>query len=248
MHILLAESNLPAALWASKTLRSSRTVVDSTDTGSGALHLLRQYEYDALLINFTLPDMDACELLRRLRRASIDVPVLVLFSLSNTTGRVKAFDNGADEVISMPIEGSELVARVQAVVRRANGYSHSILRIGALELNLTSRTLHVHGQPVHMTRQEFAILALLMERRDRIISKESFLSHLYGGLDEPDIKIIDVFICKVRRKLSNAGADNVINTVWGCGYILRDSAFVSLGFSDGLSVACLDEILTPQAA
>jgi two-component system cell cycle response regulator CtrA len=235
-------------LWAIQTLTSAQFVVDTVDTGNGALDLIKHYEYDALLTNFTLPDMDACELLRRLRRAGIDMPVLVLSGLSNTTGRVEAFDHGADDVVSMPVESAELVARVQAVVRRANGHSHSILQIGALELDLVSHSLLVHGRPVRLTGKEFALLTLLMQRRDRIISKESFLSHLYGGLEEPDIKIIDVFICKVRRKLAEAGADNVIDTIWGCGYTLRDGGSINHIHSDGPGIAHRHELLRTQAA
>jgi two-component system cell cycle response regulator CtrA len=248
MRLLLAESNVKTALDAAQMLMASQIVVDTTDTGASALNLIKHYDYDALLVNFTLADMNACEVLRRLRKTGSNLPVLVLSGLSETTDRVKAFEHGADDVVSMPVENAELVARVQAIVRRTNGYSHSILQIGALVLDLANHSLLVHGQPVHLTCKEFAVLSLLMQRRDKIISKDSFLSHLYGGLEEPEIKIVDVFICKVRRKLARAGADNVIGTIWGSGYILRDRATTSHADSGELSISCTHEILASLAA
>ena len=248
MRILLAESNVTIALQTAQMLMMAQIVVDTVDTGSGALDFIKHYEYDALLIDLALPDMAAWEVLRRLRKAAIDLPVVVLSSLSDPAGRIKAFDHGADDVVAMPVESAELIARVQAIVRRANGYSHSILEVGTVALDLASRSLLVHGRPVHLTVKEFALIALLMQRRDKIVSKETFLSHLYGGLEEPEIKIIDVLICKVRRELAAAGAGDVIGTVWGCGYILRDRATITRAYSGGPSVACAHAILTHQAA
>ena len=129
---------------------------------------------------------------------------------------------GADDFITKPCDHTELFARMQAIVRRSKGYSQPTLHCGPLQLNLDSREVFVAGRQVHLTGKEFAILELLVLRKGMVLTKEVFLNHLYGGMDEPEMKIIDVFICKLRKKLAEAGAPNVVGTVWGRGYMVRD--------------------------
>ena len=121
-----------------------------------------------------------------------------------------------------PSTRTSLVARIQAIVRRSKGFAHSRLEVGGITMDLAAREVSVEGRPVALTSKEYAILELLVLRRGAVLSKENFLDHLYGGIDEPDAKIIDVFICKLRKKLAGAGADSLIGTVWGRGYIVRD--------------------------
>jgi two-component system cell cycle response regulator CtrA len=160
--------------------------------------------------------------LRRLRAARIETPVLILSGLGKTQAKVRGFGAGADDFITKPFDGQELVARIQAVVRRAKGFAQPTLSVGALTLNLASREVTVDGQPVHLTGKEYAVLELLTLRKGTVLTKEAFLNHLYGGMDEPEVKIIDVFICKLRKKLTQAGAENLIGTVWGRGYVMRE--------------------------
>jgi two-component system cell cycle response regulator CtrA len=148
--------------------------------------------------------------------------VLILSGLNRAGAKVKGFGVGADDFISKPFDRDELIARIQAVIRRSKGYSQPALRIGNLQLNLDSREVQANGNPVHLTGKEYAILELLVLRRGMVLTKEAFLNHLYGGIDEPEMKIIDVFICKLRKKLAQAGAGNLIGTVWGRGYMMRD--------------------------
>jgi two-component system cell cycle response regulator CtrA len=139
---------------------------------------------------------------------------------------VKGFGMGADDFITKPFDSQELLARIHAVVRRAKGFSQPTLSVGPLLLNLGSREVSVEGRPVHLTGKEYGILELLTLRKGVVLTKEAFLNHLYGGMDEPEVKIIDVFICKLRKKLATAGADNLIGTVWGRGYVMRDPSGV----------------------
>jgi len=203
-------------------LKANGGVTDHTDTGEEALELVRHYDYDIVLLDLMLPDMDGYEVVRRMRSARIDAPVMILSGLTRPQAKVKAFTVGADDFISKPFDGTELVARMQAIVRRSKGFSQPTLRVGAVQLNLDSREVTVSGQRVHLTGKEYAILELLVLRKGMILTKEAFLNHLYGGMDEPEMKIIDVFVCKLRKKLLIAGADNVIGTVWGRGYMVRD--------------------------
>jgi two-component system cell cycle response regulator CtrA len=222
MRVLLIEDDLTAARGVTLMLRAAGAVVDHSDNGEEALELSRHYEYDVVLLDLILPDIEGFEVVRRMRIARNDTPVLILSGLSRPQAKVKGLGLGADDFITKPFDKAELLARMQAVVRRSKGFSQPTLRIGPVELNLDSREVLVDGREVHLTGKEYSILELLVLRKGMVLTKEAFLNHLYGGLDEPEMKIIDVFICKLRKKLAQAGADNLIGTVWGRGYMLRE--------------------------
>jgi two-component system, cell cycle response regulator CtrA len=212
MRILLIEDDLVAARGVSLMLRSTGAVVDHADTGEEGLELARHYDYDIVILDLMLPDIEGFEVVRRMRISRNDTPVLILSGLGL----------GADDFITKPFDKAELLARMQAIVRRSKGFSQPSLRVGPLMLNLDSHEVSVDGKPVHLTGKEYAILELLVLRKGMVLTKEAFLNHLYGGMDEPEMKIIDVFICKLRKKLATAGADNLIGTVWGRGYMIRE--------------------------
>jgi two-component system cell cycle response regulator CtrA len=222
MRILLVEDDLTAARGVSLMLKAAGAVVDHSDTGEEALELSRHYEYDIVLLDLILPDIEGFEVVRRLRIARNDTPVLILSGLTRPQAKVKGLGLGADDFITKPFDKAELLARMQAVVRRSKGFSQPTLRIGPVELNLDSREVWVEGKQVHLTGKEYSILELLVLRKGMVLTKEAFLNHLYGGLDEPEVKIIDVFVCKLRKKLAQSGADNMIGTVWGRGYMIRE--------------------------
>jgi two-component system cell cycle response regulator CtrA len=222
MRVLLVEDDLTTARGVALMLKSASMVVDTADTGEEALELARLYDYDILVLDLMLPDMEGYEVVRRLRAARVETPVLILSGLAKPQARVKGFGLGADDFLAKPFDREELVARLQAIVRRAKGFSRPSLAVGPLVLDLSSREVTVEGRPVHLTGKEYAILELLTLRKGTVLTKEAFLNHLYGGMDEPEVKIIDVFICKLRKKLASAGASDLIGTVWGRGYVLRD--------------------------
>ena len=224
MRVLLIEDDLTAARAITLVLKSSSAVVDQADTGEEALELLRHYEYDIVVLDLILPDMEGFEVVRRMRQGRNSTPVLVLSGLARAQAKVKALGMGADDFMTKPFDRAELLARVQAVVRRSKGFSQPMLRLGGLQISLDSREVTVNGQPVHLTGKEYAILELLVLRKGMVLTKEAFLNHLYGGMDEPEMKIIDVFVCKLRKKLALAGAASVIGTVWGRGYMIREPA------------------------
>jgi two-component system, cell cycle response regulator CtrA len=203
-------------------LRSGGAVVDHADTGEEGLELARHYDYDIVVLDLMLPDMEGYDVIRRMRAGRIDVPVLILSGLSRPQAKVKGLGMGADDFITKPYDNAELLARMQAVVRRSKGFSQPKLSVGPLQLNLDSREVTVDGSQVHLTGKEYAILELLVLRKGMVLTKEAFLNHLYGGMDEPEMKIIDVFVCKLRKKLAQAGGENLIGTVWGRGYMIRE--------------------------
>jgi two-component system cell cycle response regulator CtrA len=222
MRVLLVEDDLASARGLALMLRSGGAVVDHADTGEEALELVHHYDYDIVVLDLMLPDMDGYDVVRRMRSARIEVPVLILSGLTRPQAKVKGLALGADDFLTKPFDKAELIARMQAVVRRSKGFSQPALRVGNLQLNLDSRDVLVDGGQVHLTGKEYAILELLVLRKGMVLTKEAFLNHLYGGMDEPEMKIIDVFICKLRKKLAHAGADNLIGTVWGRGYMIRE--------------------------
>jgi two-component system cell cycle response regulator CtrA len=222
MRVLLIEDDLTTARGLSLMLKSGGAVVDQADTGEEALELARHYDYDVVILDLMLPDMEGYEVVRRMRAARIETPVLIVSGLSRPQAKVKGLGMGADDFITKPFDKAELLARMQAVVRRSKGFSQPTLRVGSLVLNLDSRDVTVEGQPVHLTGKEYAILELLVLRKGMVLTKEAFLNHLYGGMDEPEMKFIDVFVCKLRKKLAQAGGENLIGTVWGRGYMIRE--------------------------
>jgi two-component system cell cycle response regulator CtrA len=222
MRILLIEDDIIAARGIALMLKSSGAVVDHADTGEEGLELTRHYDYDIVVLDLILPDIEGFEVVRRMRVARNDTPVLILSGLSRPQIKVKSLGLGADDFITKPFDKAELMARLQAIVRRSKGFSQPSLRVGPLLLNLDSHDVTVNGEPVHLTGKEYAILELLVLRKGMVLTKEAFLNHLYGGMDEPEMKIIDVFICKLRKKLAVAGAENLIGTVWGRGYMIRE--------------------------
>jgi two-component system cell cycle response regulator CtrA len=223
MRVLLVEDDLTAARGVSLMLKSTGAIVDAVDNGEEAIDLVRHYDYDIVLLDLMLPDIEGYEVVRRMRAGRIETPVLILSGLNRPSAKVKGFGLGADDFITKPFDAQELTARMQAIVRRSKGFAQPSLRVGPLVLNLDSREVLVDGRPVHLTGKEYAILELLVLRKGMVLTKEAFLNHLYGGMDEPEMKIIDVFICKLRRKLADAGAGNLIGTVWGRGYMMRDA-------------------------
>ncbi len=230
MRVLLVEDDTSTAKSIELMLKSEGFVVDSTDLGEDGLEIGKLYDYDIIILDLMLPDIDGYEVLRRLRAARVKTPVLILSGLCEPDQKIKGLGFGADDYLTKPFDKGELVARIQAVVRRTKGHSESIIRTGHLVVNLDTHTVEVDGQPLHLTGKEYGILELLSLRKGTTLTKEMFLNHLYGGMDEPELKIIDVFICKLRKKLAAAtGGEHYIETVWGRGYVLRDVEEAGIG-------------------
>ncbi len=223
MRVLLIEDDSSTAKSIELMLKAESFVVDSTDLGEDGLEIGKLYDYDLMILDLMLPDMDGYEVLRRLRSARVTTPVLILSGLTEPDSKVKGLGFGADDYLTKPFDKAELIARIHAIVRRSKGHSESIIRTGKMAVNLDTRMVEVDDQPIHLTGKEYGILELLSLRKGTTLTKEMFLNHLYGGMDEPELKIIDVFVCKLRKKLSTAtDGENYIETVWGRGYVLRE--------------------------
>ena len=224
MHILLVEDNPVTAKSVELKLVAEGHNVFTTDMGEDAIELAGLYDYDLMLLDLELCDIDGLDVLRALRAKKVRTPVIVLTASTDVDTKLKTFAAGADDFLSKPFHKAELAARINAVARRSRGHAESIIRTGAIALNLDTRSAEVSGVPVHLTPSEYKVLELLSLRKNSVLTKEMCLNHLYNGLREPEVKIIDVFICKLRKKLAAAAdGDNQIETVWGGGYMLRDT-------------------------
>lgn len=223
MRILLVEDDAITAQSIEMMLKFEGYVCDTTDLGEDGLDLGKIYDYDIIILDLMLPDMEGYDVIRRMRATGVTTPILILSGLDGLDDKIKGLGFGADDYLTKPFDKRELIARTQAIVRRSKGHCESLIKTGCLTVNLDARTAEVNNRPLHLTGKEYSILELLSLRKGTTLTKEMFLNHLYGGIDEPELKIIDVFVCKLRKKLKNAtGNESYIETVWGRGYVLRD--------------------------
>jgi two-component system cell cycle response regulator CtrA len=240
MRVLLIEDDGATARSIELMLTSESFNVYATDLGEEGVDLGKLYDYDIIVLDLNLPDMSGLEVLRSLRICKVRTPILILSGLAGIEDKVKGLGFGADDYMTKPFHKNELVARIHAIVRRSKGHAQSVIQTGDLVIDLEAKTVEVNGQPVHLTGKEYQMLEVLSLRKGKTLMKEMFLNHLYGGMNEPERKIIDVFICKLRKKLAIAsGGKDYIETVWGRGYMLREP-------NDGEAIAlALDRRLLP---
>jgi two-component system cell cycle response regulator CtrA len=223
MRVLLIEDDSATAQGIELMLKSEGFNIYSTDLGEEGIDLGKLYDYDIIVLDLTLPDMNGFDVLKQLRVARVNTPILILSGTADIDTKVRGLGYGADDYMTKPFNKDELIARINAIVRRSKGHAHSVIKTGDVVVNLDAKTVEVTGQRVHLTGKEYQMLELLSLRKGTTLTKEMFLNHLYGGMDEPELKIIDVFICKLRKKLAAAtGGEHYIETVWGRGYVLRD--------------------------
>ena len=223
MRVLLIEDDASVAQSIELMLKTAGFNPFVTDLGEEGIDLGKLYDYDIILLDLTLPDMSGYEVLRSLRVAKVKTPILILSGMASIEDKVKGLGFGADDYLTKPFHRDELVARIHAIVRRSQGHAEAVVTTEDLTVNLDKKVVQVAGTPINLTIKEYRMLELLALRKGTTLTKEMFLNHLYGGMDEPELKIIDVFVCKLRKKLANAsGGKNYIETVWGRGYVLRE--------------------------
>ena len=224
MRVLLIEDDRMMARSIEIMLSSSGFIVEKTGEGEDGIDLSEVYDYDLILLDLSLPDMSGLDVLRTLRRGKNETPIMILSGAAEIESKVKTLSLGADDYMTKPFHKDELIARLRAVIRRSKGHSQSLITVGDMVIDLDSKIVHVNGQRIHLTGREYQTLELMALRKGKTLTKDIFLSSLYGGMDEPGAKIVDVFICKLRKKLAPAtDGRHVIETVWGGGYVLREA-------------------------
>ncbi|MBA8666676.1 response regulator transcription factor [Holosporaceae bacterium 'Namur'] len=223
MRVLLIEDDYDTAKIIELALAAEGIVCDITDLGDDGKDASKYNEYDLVILDLMLPDMSGYDVLKSIRDYNLNVPVLILSGLGDSEEKVKGLVCGADDYLTKPFDKRELIARLKAIIRRSKGHAKSVIKIDNLVINLNTHTTMIDNKPVHLTSKEQSVLELMALKKGAVISKENFLSHLYNGMDEPELKIIDVFVCKMRKKLYDiSGGINYIETIWGRGYALKD--------------------------
>jgi two-component system cell cycle response regulator CtrA len=229
VRVLLIEDDSGTAQSIQLMLKTEDINVYTTDAGEEGIDLGKLYDYDIVLLDLNLSDMSGFEVLRSLRSAKVSTPILILSGLGSTEDKIKGLGLGADDYLPKPFHKDELVARIRAIVRRSKGHAQSLIVVGGLVLDIDAKSVELNGERIHLTSKEYQMLELMALRKGVTMTKEMFLNHIYGGLDEPEAKIVDVFICKLRKKLAKASAGwEYVETIWGRGYALREPIEVSV--------------------
>ena len=203
-------------------LRSRMVVVDETSDPEDVFDLVKLYDYDAVLLRLSEDRLEDLDLVRKLHVARVRVPLVVVAHSMNEAARLRILQAGADDLIVDALSHEEVFIKIHNLIRRSRGFQNNTLCLGSVEINMNAKKIYVNGKPVTLTKKEYQIAEILALRKGTVLSKEAILDHLYGGLDEPNPKIIDVFICKIRRKLQSLGVDDFIETNWGRGYMAVD--------------------------
>jgi two-component system cell cycle response regulator CtrA len=222
MRVLIIEDDAATAQSFELMLKAEGFQTYTTDLGEEAVDLAKLYEYDAITLDLDLPDISGLDVLRQIRAAKVPAPIMVITSHADVETKVKTFSLGADDYMTKPLHKDEMVARLRGLVRRSKGLPSPTIEIGPITVLMGEKQVRVNGKIVNLTGKEYAIVEALALRKGSALTKEALMNHLYNGLDEPEVKIIDVFVCKVRKKLMLAGAPGRIQTIWGRGYALSD--------------------------
>ena len=222
MRVLLIANETGVAQPIESKLKAEDFRVYATSLARTGIDLAALGEFDVILLSISPPDLSGLDVLRMFRSAKIKTPILLVFDFAALEGKLKELGVSPHEYILNPVQKDELIARLHAIVQRARRPAQPVIAIGDLTVNLEQKAVDVAGTRLQLTGKEYQMLELLALRRGTTLTKEMLLNHLYGGVDEPEVKIIDVFICKLRKKLASAShGKNYIETVWGRGYLLR---------------------------
>jgi two-component system, cell cycle response regulator CtrA len=223
MRVLLIEDSFVTARTIGKILSGQGFQVVTAEQGFEGIEFAKCGDYDIVLLDLQLPDMSGFDVLETLRKASIHTPIVIISGDAVVESKVRALRAGADDYLTKPFDKNELIGRVHAVMRRACSPHQSLITTGKITVNLDLKTVKVRGTPVHLTVKAYETLELLSLRKGTTLTKDVLMNRLYGGDNEPERKIIDVFICKLRKKLASAtNGEHNIRTIWGTGYALFD--------------------------
>jgi two-component system cell cycle response regulator CtrA len=223
MRALLVDDDSSAFSLLKAAVQAENFIIERAEAGLDAIDMVKVYDFDVMLVEQDLPDIQGHRLVQRLRSADINLPIMMLSRIADKRATIEALNAGADDYMRKPFDREELVVRLRAIIRRSKGHAGSVIRIGRLAVDMSAKTVEIDGKPLQATAKEYGILELLALRRGMTLTKENFLDHLYGGMDEPEQKVIDVFICKLRKKIAAiAGDQNPIRTIWGRGYMLDE--------------------------
>ena len=225
MRLLLVEDDLEIASFITKGLKQAGFAVDHAAEGEDGLGLALIESYDAAIIDIMLPKLDGLTLIEELRRKNIETPVIILSAKRSIDDRVKGLQTGSDDYLTKPFAFSELLARVQALIRRASGNAESTsLAVSDLSMNLLSREVERGGKKIDLQPREYALLEYLMHNRETVVSKTMILEHVWDYNFDPKTNVIEAHICKLRGKIDKGWETKLIHTIRGVGYVLKEGS------------------------
>jgi len=222
MRLLLVEDDLRIASFITKGLKEAGFSVDHVADGEEGLNLALHEPYAVAIIDIMLPKLDGLRLIEKLRRQKINTPVLILSAKRTVDDRVRGLQTGGDDYLIKPFAFPELLARVQALIRRGNGSTEpTSLTFGDLSLDLLKQEVHRSGKRVDLQRREFALLEYLMRNAERVVSKTMILEHIWSYQFDPQTNVVDVLVSRLRSKVDKDFPEKIIHTIRGIGYVLR---------------------------
>jgi two-component system OmpR family response regulator len=226
MRLLLVEDDAKTASFIVKGLRENGYAVDHFSDGETGLHMAVTEPYDSAIIDVMLPKLDGLALIRELRRKKSNLPVIILSARGSTEDRVKGLETGSDDYLTKPFAFSELLARVQALLRRASGIAEpTALTVGDLSINLLTRQVTRANNKIDLQPREFALLEYLMRNVDRVVSKTMIMEHVWDYNFDPQTNVVEACMCRLRDKVDkNSGAAKLIHTIRGVGYVVREAS------------------------
>jgi len=221
VRLLLIEDSQRLRETVARALIRLGHAVDTAATGEDGEISARLNPYDVIVLDLMLPGQDGLTLLGKWRREGNDTPVLILTALNRVEDRVRGLSLGADDYLVKPFALAELAARIEVLVRRRHGKADSTLRVGPLEIDLAAKTVTRDGEPIALTARDFALLECFARRPGQVLSREQIEAHLYNEAEAPLSNAVDAAVYALRRKLSPPGADSLIQTRRGLGYVLE---------------------------
>ena len=225
MRILLVEDDLKIAFFILKGLKESGFAIDHAADGEEGLHLALNEPYDAAIIDIMLPKLDGLSLIEELRRQKVNAPVIILSAKRSVDDRVKGLQKGSDDYLTKPFAFSELLARVQALIRRSTGASEpTSLSVGDLSMNLLTREVIRGGKKIDLQPREFTLLEYLMRNTGRVVSKTMIMEHVWDYNFDPQTNVVEARICRLRDKIDKDFGVKLIQTIRGLGYALKQAA------------------------
>jgi two-component system OmpR family response regulator len=227
MRLLLVEDDDKIADFILKGLKSAGFAVDRADNGEDGLHLALTEPHDAAVIDIMLPKLDGLSLIREMRREKINTPVIILSARGSVDDRVKGLQTGGDDYLTKPFAFSELLARIQALLRRASGAAEPTrLKVADISMDLLSREVSRGGKKIDLQPLEFALLEYLARNAGRVVSKTMIMEHVWDYNFDPQTNVVEARICRLRDKVDRGFDQKLIHTVRGVGYVLRQDRTV----------------------
>ena len=220
MRLLIVEDDPVAAEVLAKGLREHAYAVDVASDGRAAFDRALMYDYDLMVLDIMLPEIDGLEVCRRIRKRGIVVPIIMLTARGGIEQRVEGLDAGADDYLPKPFHFSELLARIRALLRRGPELGPSVQRVADLSIDTRTHRVERNGKPIELTNKEYTLLAYLTRRRDQVVTRGDISEHVWDEHFDPTSNVIDVYVQRLRRKVDDGHSQRLIQTRRGAGYVL----------------------------